>query len=187
MNIAILIPTLSSGGAERVAQTIGNHYTENGENVYYFLADKKENIDYPVKGIIVNTKVKYAWGNSTGIADFLWHIWCDANQIRKLKKQYQIDIAISFLEACNYVNVLSKGREKVIARVCSILSKRQHEHMFLFNKKIVHFFYSKADEIIVLSKYGMRDMQEYYGIARKKMVLIPNGVATVKEVVEQDV
>ena len=187
MNIAILIPTLSNGGAERVAQTIGNHYTKKGENVYYFLSGKKENIDYPVKGTIVNTKVEYAWGNNTGIVDFLWHIWCDTCKIRKLKKQYRIDVAISFLETCNYVNVLSKGREKVIPRVCSTLSKRQHEHPFLFNKRIVHFFYSKADKIIVLCKYGMRDMQEYYGIARKKMVLIPNGVAPVKEGEKQDV
>ena len=38
MNIAILIPELGGGGAERVAQILGDYYVEKGNNVYYFIA-----------------------------------------------------------------------------------------------------------------------------------------------------
>ena len=37
MNIAILIPELGGGGAERIAQIVGDYYFGRGENVYYFL------------------------------------------------------------------------------------------------------------------------------------------------------
>lgn len=36
MNIAILIPTLSYGGAERVAAEISKHFSQNGHNIYFY-------------------------------------------------------------------------------------------------------------------------------------------------------
>ena len=58
MNIAILIPELGGGGAQRVAQIIGDYYCEKGEKVFYFLLESSIGQAYPVKGQIVHTGIK---------------------------------------------------------------------------------------------------------------------------------
>ena len=58
MNIAILIPELGGGGAERVAQIIGDYYYDKGENVYYFLGDTTVKQVYSVKGVVINIGIK---------------------------------------------------------------------------------------------------------------------------------
>ena len=49
VNIAILIPTLGGGGAERVASAIGNFLQVQGNNVYFFLSRETKNNKYNVK------------------------------------------------------------------------------------------------------------------------------------------
>lgn len=178
MNIAILISELGGGGAERVAQILGNHFVDRGDKVFYFLSDTIIRQDYPVKGEIVRTSIQ-----SCMREEQLWDVQRGARlmlsslEMRKLKHQYKIDVAISFLEEFNYINVLSKGKEKVITRVCTILSKRAELNGFLYKKKIVRFFYSRADRVVVMSDYAWKDMHEYYGVPQKKLVKIPNGVS----------
>lgn len=190
MNIAIIIQSLSGGGAERVAQIVGDHYIENGDKVYYFIWDLGLEQAYPVKGEVINTGIKNLDRNDLfGKAQIVYNLLIASLRMRHLKKKYKIDVAVSFLEDCNYVNVLSKGREKVITRVCSTLSKRKLEtdrmDAFWYDRKVVRFFYSKADRIIVLSRYGLRDMQQYFGISPEKMYLIPNGVEKAKTIADQ--
>lgn len=175
MNIAILIPELGGGGAERVAQILGNYYIEQGENVFYFLQDLSVKQDYPVKGRIVKTEIRSCMEeNEINDLQRVMRLLRSSLQIRKLKRQYKIDVAVSFMEEFNYLNVLSKGREKVIARVCTILSSRKDLDGFLYKKKVVHFFYSKADCVVVMSRYARKDMCNYYGIPTQKLIRIPN-------------
>lgn len=97
-------------------------------------------------------------------------------QMRKLKRQYKIDVAISFMEEFNYINILSKGKEKVIASVHTILSVREELNSFLYKKGVVRFFYSKPDRVVVVSRYALEDMCNYYGVPQKKLIRIPNSV-----------
>ena len=63
MNIAILISSLTGGGAERVSQIVGDYYFEKGETVYYFLMDTPMKPVYTVKGQVINTGIKSCTGN----------------------------------------------------------------------------------------------------------------------------
>lgn len=175
MNIAILISSLSGGGAERVAQIVGDYYYDRGENVYYFLMDLPLEQAYAVKGEIVNTGIKSSTENVLyGDIEVFGRLLKSSRKMRKWKKKYQIDIAISFLEEPNYINVLSKGREKVITRVCTILSKWGNLKGILNNSYFIHFMYNLADEIVVMGNYGREDMHKSYGIPYKKIRRIPN-------------
>ncbi len=180
MNIALLIPTLSGGGAERVAQIIGDYYIEKGNNVYYFLAGTSAEQVYPVKGQVIQTGIRCCLHNNIyGDMQALVKLIKSSLLMRKWKKKYKVDVAISFMEEFNYLNILSKGREKVITRVCTILSQMVSErYNFLHKQKVVHFFYRKADKIVVMSGYAKRDMYENYGIPMNKMIRIPNPVLT---------
>lgn len=175
MNIAILIPELGGGGAERVSQTIGNYYVEKGHNVYYFLADMAVRQVYPVKGKVIHTGIKSCTeNNSFGSMQIIAKLVKSSFEMRKLKKKYKIDVAISFMEEFNYINILSKGREKVITRICIILSETEDLSGTLYDKHVISFFYNRADKVIVLCNSAKDDMYKNYGIAKKKMVKIPN-------------
>lgn len=175
MNIAILIPELGGGGAQRVAQIIGDYYFEKGERVFYFLLESSIEQAYPIKGQIVHTGIKRCGENAMyGDIQILLRLLGAACQMRKWKWKYQIDVCISFMEECNYMNVLSKGREKVITRICTILSERDDLQGILFNKHIVRTFYNLADKVVVMSRYAKEDMYKNYKIVRKKLVEIPN-------------
>ena len=175
MNIAILIPELGGGGAERVAQIIGDYYCTRGENVYYFLLETSISQVYPVKGGIINTGIKSCTeGDPYGTIQVLGKLLKSSVQMRKWKWKYHIDVAISFMEECNYINVLSKGRERVITRVCTILSQRDDFRGVLYNRYLVHFLYSLSNKIVVMSDYAVKDMHDNYGISYSKLQKIPN-------------
>ena len=173
MNIAFLIPELGGGGAERVAQIFGDYYIARGHNVYYFIADMKIKQDYPVKGQIIQTNIKSSTDGNYSDIERLMKLFLASFKIRKLKMQYKIDVAVSFMEEFSYLNVLSKGKEAVIAVMCTVLSKREELNGFLYKKGIVRFFYSKADKTVALAQYALNDMHSQYGIPLKKLIKIP--------------
>lgn len=175
MNIGILIPELDGGGAERIAQIVGNYYFERGHNVYYFLMELPYDQVYPVKGEIINTGITSAMGNYLdNTAVLLWKLLKASLIMRRWKLKYRIDVAVSFMEEFNYINILSKGREKVIARVCTILSSRYSRSEPLCNAKMISFFYRRADQVVVMCDYAIEDMNENFRVPRRKLKKIPN-------------
>lgn len=176
MNIAILIPELGGGGAERVAQTLGDYYVERGNNVYYFIAGTDTKQDYSVKGKIIQTNITSCMKGELSDAGRLLKLFVNSLEMRKLKAQYKVDVAISFMEEFNYINILSKGKEKVVTRVCNTLSvlEKLYPDNLLYKKNIIRFFYSKAGTVIVLSQMALKEMRFYYGIPVKKIIRIPN-------------
>lgn len=175
MNIAILIPELEGGGAERVASLIGNYYIEQGHHVYYFLSKNSKRCIYDVKGKIIRTEI-------VSNQNWIMALFEAAAIMRKYKKTYKIDVSISFMEEFNYINVLSKGRDTVITRICTILSQREElrRTCFLYNKHLIHFFYNRADKVVVMTDYAKKEMEHEYGIRKKKLVKIPNPIFTLK-------
>lgn len=177
MNIALLIQTLGGGGAERVAQIIGDYYVGRGHNVYYFLGATAVRQEYSVKGRVIDTGIKSCiTGNALGNVQ-IWEKLVKASfRMRRYKRKYKIDTAISFMEEFNYINILSKGKEQVITRICTVLSAEGEWVTPLFSWQFVHFFYPRADKIVVMSAYVREDMNKNFGIPRNKMAKIPNPV-----------
>lgn len=179
MNIAILIPELGGGGAERVAQRLGKYYTEQGDHVFYFLLDTHQRRVLDVAGEIIDTGLPSCISNvDNGYRQVLLRLFVNASKIRALKRKYNIDTAISFMEECNYLNILSQRGEKVIVRICTILSRRDDLNDYVCDRKIIRFFYSMPCQIVVMSRYAVRDMIWNYHIRRRKLTLIPNGCDT---------
>ncbi len=174
MNIAILIPELGGGGAERVAQILGNYYVDKGNNVYYFIFDTKTKQEYSVKGKIIHTNIKSCISEEYSDMQKLVKLMISSFKLRKLKSDYAINVSISFMEEFNYLNVLSKGKEKVITRICTILSPREDLKGLFYKKGIVRFFYSNADKVVVMSKFALKDMVCHYHVPISKIVKIPN-------------
>ena len=174
MNIAILISQLSGGGAERIAKVLGDYYWERGENVYYFLGDYPQESVYSVNGEIVHTHVKpFSSSRLSFWGDFM-QILSSAWKIRRLKKKYHIDVAISFMADFNTLNILSSHKSKTIIRICTILSERTDLHDVFYRKSLIHVLYPWADKIVVQSCDGVKELEENYKISTKNIEVIPN-------------
>jgi len=176
LNIAIIIPELGGGGAEKVAQQLGAHFVSRGNHVYYFILDTHMKRVYSVKGEIIQTGLVPCAMQARGMKDIFFRLLAGAHRLRAMKKQYKIDVSISFMEECNYLNILSQRGEKVIVRICTILSQREDLNPWLCNKKVVHSLYSLPCKIVVMSRYAKNDMVSTYHILGKKIVQIPNAI-----------
>lgn len=173
MNIGILIPSLGGGGAERVASIIGRYYSDKGHKVYYFLGDTKLRKRYEVQGVIVNTGIVNSF-NSTieGVVSLIKSAYI----MRRYKKKYQIDAALSFMEEFNFINILSRRSEHVICSECAIPSLRPDMTGFLYNKNLICALYNMADWIVVISSYSAKELMEIYHVKKEKVIKIPNPV-----------
>lgn len=177
MNIAILIPSLSGGGAERVAAIIGDYYTNKGHKVYYFLGNTGLRKRYDVKGIVVNTGIVNSYNNAiVGFSDLIK----SACIMRDYKKKYQIDAALSFMEEYNFINVLSRRSERVICSECALPSLRPELTGLLYNKHMIRMLYNRADRIVVQSTFSTDELSKIYHVKRGKIVKIPNVVVADK-------
>lgn len=175
-----MIPELEGGGAERIASLVGNYYVEKGHNVYYFLAKDKSKCVYEVYGKIINTEIVLSNKQDLSLLKSALIMW-------KYKRKYKIDVSISFMEEFNYINILSRGKDIVITRICTILSKREDLHKsYLYKKELIRFMYNHSDKVVVMTNYAMNEMIKQYGISRKRLVKIPNLITKLERTKEED-
>ena len=177
--IAILLPVMYGGGAERVASILSQYFYEKKYLVYIFTdlpSNKKR--DYEFKGKIVPLKiqVEYPQNNILKQVMQIYQLLLKVKKVKALKKQYGIDISISFMEEYNLINVMSKVKDKTFIRVCTILSVRKEEFTgnIYYHPKILKFIYNRACKVIVMTNYAKNDLVQNYGIYAKQIQIIPN-------------
>ena len=101
-NIAIIVPTLNKGGAERVAANMSLEFSKH-YNVYTIVHDGRD-IIYPYGGKLIDLALPPASSVPGKILTLLKRI----RALRKIKKEYAIDVSISHLPPSNYVNIFSR-------------------------------------------------------------------------------
>ena len=174
-NIALIINTLQGGGAERCAADLSQIFTERGYNVYIF-TDLSVNIGYEYKGTLVSFKVSISdgeeWGNP---------IRYKVNELSRLKESNHIDIAISFMQLANYLNILSKKQEKVILTIHGMTSVyAKEEKSVIWAEETFRDLYQYADVITFPSGFCRRDWLEHYGDKNNITTTIYNPVHRMK-------
>lgn len=175
MNLAILIPELGGGGAERVAKLLGDVYVARGDHVFYFVGDFGVKPVQQVAGTVVNTHL-LPMESYPVMGTWMWWLLLlrHALVMRKWKKRYHIDCSVSFMEEFNYLNVLSRCGDRVIVRVCTILSARPELCSRFYLPQNLHRIYSRADAVVTMTQDGETELRERYGIPQEKIVVIPN-------------
>lgn len=176
-NIALLVPNLCGGGAERVASILSKYFKEHNYNVYVFTKNNKRG-DYKFSAKVIELNIQIPSFLLSERLYFLRELLVLAMhsvKVRELKKKYNIHYSISFGEELNMINVLSRYRDKVFLRICTILSVRKNDLKGLYyNRLLLRVLYNQADQIIVMTKYAVMDMFKNYNIKRSKMVIIQN-------------
>ena len=168
--IAIIIPSLNNGGAERTAANLSNSLKDEFD-VHLIVFDGK-NIAYPFSGKLHDLCLS----PRKSLVGKILNVFLRVIKVSKIKKQERFDVVLSLMDGPNMVNVLSKKNEIVITSVRNQLSKLfpQKGMKALYLKAHVRFcsFFSK--KIVTLSKGVEENLIDSYSIPPHKIKTIYN-------------
>ena len=114
---------------------------------------------------------------TTNNAKKLWYIYRRVLALRNIKKKYKIDVTISFLEGADYLNILSKRREKVVVSIRGSKTSDGQISGWLGKLRkniLIPQLYRKADAVVTVSEGLAHEMQSDYQIESSKVITIPN-------------
>ena len=171
-NILLLIPNLGLGGAQRVfhdhSVELAKHYTVT-EAVF-----NAEGGDmYPSGNKVVSLDVAGGGSPIEKISNFVRRI----KRLRAFKSSLNTDLCVSHLEGADYVNLLSKGSEKVV--LCIHGSKLHDGNItglvgWLRKKVLMPNLYNRADKIVTVSRDINQELIQGFGVKPEKLVTINN-------------
>jgi len=172
LRLLLLIPNLGLGGAQRVFH---DHSVELAKQ--YFVTEAVFNEEggniYPSGNQLISLNVGGGGSPVAKIRNFMQRV----DRLRRLKEQTATDICISHLEGADYVNLLSKGREKVI--LCIHGSKLHDANIrgmvgWLRKKVLMPSLYNRADRIVTVSRDINPELIEGFGVKPEKLLTINN-------------
>lgn len=158
-NIAIMIHSLTGGGAERIAGYLSK-YLSSDYNVFLFMKKTACNI-YDYGGTIVD----------------LGMMECSYEQnLIECKRKYKIDVCISFLEEANFSNIRTRQNERVV--ISDRCAQSPIEPYESAEEIQIKRYYPYADEIVACS----------YGVAYdlKRNYQIPNEIRTIYNFIDKE-
>lgn len=172
--LAMIVSSLYGGGMERVAAQLSIILSNLGYDVFILVNGFDKRKAYKHKGKIIvlpqiSFKGKCLWGEE--IVDLFYSSY----QVAKVKRQYDIDITISFSPPKNLINMLSGTKDRKILTVHSCLSQRKDLKGINY-VPIIFKLYNCADKVIAVSKWCKKDLICNYGIKKNKVKVIYNPV-----------
>lgn len=170
MKKAILINSLTCGGAERVVSLILKAVAEQ-ENIELICLEK--NNFYSVKDIKI-TYLTERCGRESGLLKLLY-LPILAFKLKKYIKQEKIKLIQSHIFRANYVNILAaKFFSKHIVQVVNTIPICKYDKEGLtgkINKLLISFLYPMTDLIIVKSKAMKKELEDTFGFKNKIVIL----------------
>jgi GalNAc-alpha-(1->4)-GalNAc-alpha-(1->3)-diNAcBac-PP-undecaprenol alpha-1,4-N-acetyl-D-galactosaminyltransferase len=169
--ILLLVSSMNSGGAERVAANLVNAWSARGDSVTLLITfSGRGECFYPVSD---NVKVIYLADLAGCTGRNLSAYWARLRTLRKFIRTSHPDAVVSFLSNVNIAAILACRRTG--CRV--IVSERIHPPMLLVSwlwGMLRRFTYPLAFRVVLLSTEGLQWLETY--IPRAKGVVIPNPV-----------
>ncbi|HRE51712.1 MAG TPA: glycosyltransferase [Flavitalea sp.] len=174
-NLLLLINQLHSGGAEKVMASLSVEFSAF-YNITLVIFNDPGKIDFPYNGELIAIPLPYSSDThhnnpfKRGIRFFYL-----IRKLRKIKKQKNIDVSISFLEAANIVNILSSTREKLILSVRSYLSLefKNDRRLSIFGT-FIRFLYNRSKYIVAPTERIKSDLVDNFGVSGKNIKTIYN-------------
>lgn len=172
--ILLIGSELGKGGAERSVSLLSYYLQQQGYPVTLCLLSGKERTRYyPTCDDVLFVDPpdhRNVWGK---VKAWQYRI----RRIRSIKKEKGIAVSISFLEGPDYINVLTKGKEKV---VLSIRGSKVYDKEiaglsgYIRKKILIPWLYARADEMVCVTEALAREMQVYFGISAGRLKTIYN-------------
>ncbi len=167
-NLMLMVPMLHQGGFERVCVKTA-YLMQDYYNVYILIFSSKD-INYDVTGLeVIDIDVP----SKKGIINKVINVLKRVKKVRKIKKDLKIDISYSFGGTANYVNVLSRTREKVLT---GLRCQTDME-----NAREVKLFCKGSDQVLSCSKEIVRQLGRDFNYDRSTYIYNPLDIADVSK------
>jgi glycosyltransferase involved in cell wall biosynthesis len=168
--ILLIIPNLNFGGAQTSFSNLSLILAKRYE-VIPVVFNKFNIAPLELGGTLVDLEITAGRSVLEKIQNFCKRVL----KIRKIKKQYNVEVSISFLEGADYVNILSRRNERVIVSVRG--SKRNDQNItgwlgIIRHRVLIPWLYKKADAIVSVNQGIDEELRKFYGIKRTE--IIPN-------------
>jgi len=164
--IFILIPTLTGGGAERVASLLSLAFKRRGYEIIFVLLEGR--VTYPHAGRIIVLDLPGANNPLLKLWRHILRWW----KLRKLIKQYRPYTVLSFMEGLNMLNVVTGHRPVIDHQGYQSL---RDKHLF-WNRLIIRLFYNRAVYVIVVSQVIKEALVKTFRIRPELIKVIHNPV-----------
>lgn len=165
-NIAIIVPYLRDGGAERIAANMSVEL-EKKYNVYMIVFDGS-NITYKFGGKLIDINIPPE--KNSGIMKKIINIIKRTKAVGEIKKKYNISCTVSHMEGANIVNILSGRKGKIITVRHTTINQNAGNKEMLLHKFFAGFSY----KYIQVSELAAYNLVNKYGFGRDKIECIHN-------------
>jgi glycosyltransferase involved in cell wall biosynthesis len=167
-NLMLMVPMLHQGGFERVCVKTAR-LMEKYYNVYILIFSSKD-INYDITGLnVIDIDVP----SQKGVVNKVFNVFKRVKKARSKKKELGIDVSYSFGSSANYVNVLSKGKERVLT---GLRCQTDME-----SPKQVKLFCSRSDQVLSCSKEIMRQLSSDFNYNKSSYIYNPLDVEDIQE------
>lgn len=177
MNILVLINEFERGGAERVASNLLNYLPKkfSGSKFYLFLLEKSQ-IVYPIPD-----HVEIIFGSSFHSRQIFkfFKLRLLALRLRKVVREKNITLVLSFLTRANYVNALALS--KATSHHAIISERNTPSWVYpkgtlagMVNRLMIKYLYNKCSRIIAVSEGVRNDLVSNFKIPEKRISVIYN-------------
>ncbi len=169
--IAIIIPTLAGGGAERFASNLSLFLIKewNVLNILY-----ENQIVYPYAGKLI------AIDSPPGSHAFdkIYKLVSRILKIRRIKMQEGVTLSISVMESSNVINILSAVKDKTIISTRSYRAADRNTRDFyaIVYKFLMRVLYRRVDMMVAVSSLIAQSMVRDYKVRKDRVKVIYNPV-----------
>jgi glycosyltransferase involved in cell wall biosynthesis len=173
-NVLLIGSELGKGGAERSVSLLSYYLEQKGYNVTLCILSGtgREKFYKTCSNVIFIDPPSH-----TGIIGKIKAWQYRHTKIKQLKRDLNIQVSISFLEGPDYINILTKGKEKV---VLSIRGSKQHDKVIsgikgiMRKKALIPVLYRRADEIVCVTNALADELNQHFGIKKSRLTTIYN-------------
>src|SRR5688572_7815722 len=172
LKVMLIIPEMSTGGAQRSLAKLSvelDHYA----TIFLVTFNNNAPVDYTISGQLFRLEVYPGKSWLSKAFAFVQRV----RKLRALKKKLRIDVSISFLEGADYINILSRSRERVIL---SIRGSKVHDEImkgYLFrlrSKILIPWLYKMADTIVAVNQGIANELLNFYDLPAARIKVINN-------------
>ena len=204
MKLMFIVPRANGGGAEKVITALSSRFAEEHEVTLVTTIKENDLENYPTSEAVrcislyeymrrpdPNAPVKggfVLWAKRTALAICLAHPKLFRNVLRRrnerhqiealrtLKRELDVDCAVSFLNSANYLNAMSKAGERTIVSIRSFLSGpfAPAECRTRRGRAQIRKACELADGIVAVSREAEADLERTYGAEAARVRTIYN-------------
>ncbi|MFT7651545.1 MAG: glycosyltransferase involved in cell wall biosynthesis [Limisphaerales bacterium] len=173
MHLLFYIPSLASGGAERVLTKLANQFTDEGHIVTLVTQTSIICDHYPIRPEVSRISLAASAQSQNPIQALLSNMRRIV-RLRRVIKTQKPDIVLTFMPTANVVALIAAlGLE-----VPTVIAERVHPpfaHVSKWRRKMQQLTYPRAQTTVVLSSSSASYLAEAFGLTQ--VAVIPNSIS----------